>query len=136
MGLSDFPHGERVVVTAGGLLLVDLFFFPWHRVSGSGATRTAIQDPNALQGTIAFLLAVAMVAQIILARYSSARQANPALVRLQPVAGMAAFSMLAWKLALEPSLLSVGAYLGLVLGGILAYGGLAMARGWSSPPWK
>jgi uncharacterized membrane protein YeiH len=133
-------HGERTVVTAGGLLLLDLFFFPWHRLEvvgllGGDSTRTAIQDPNALQGTIAFLLLVGMVAQVIMARSSSVR-ANPNLVKLQPAAGMAVFAMLAWKLAIDLSDLSVGAYLGVILGVIVAYGGLALERNWSAPPWK
>ncbi len=128
------------MVTAGGLLLVDLFFFPWHRSAligalGGDATRTALQDPNPLQGTIAFLIVVAMVAQVILARSGSMRP-NPTLVKLQPVAGMAVFALLAWKLASELAELSVGAYLGLVLGVIVAYGGLAMGRGWDKPPWR
>ena len=140
MALSDFSHGERVVVTAGGLLLVDLFFFPWHRSDvigalGGDATRTALQDPNAMQGTIAFLILVAMVAQVLLARTGSMRP-NPTLVKLQPAAGMAVFAMLAWKLASELAELSVGAYLGVVLGVIVAYGGMAMGRGWNRPPWK
>ena len=140
MALSDMHHGERTVVTAGGALLVDLAFFPWHRIEvlgflGGDPTRTGIQDPNALQGTIAFLLAVGMVAQVLMARSSSVR-ANPSLVKLQPVAGMAVFAMLAWKLAIEPSALSVGAYLGLILGVVVAYGGLALGRGWTAPPWK
>jgi hypothetical protein len=49
---------------------------------------------------------------------------------------MAVFALLAWKLAIEPTALSVGAYLGLVLGLIVAYGGLALERRWSAPPWK
>jgi hypothetical protein len=140
LALSDFSHGERVVVTAGGLLLADLFFFPWHRsalagVLGGDSTLTGLQDPNALQGTIAFLLTVAMVTQVLLARAGSMRP-NPTLVRLQPVAGMAVFAMLAWKLASEVSALSVGAYLGIILGVIVAYGGMAMGRGWDKPPWR
>ena len=128
------------MVTAGGLLLADLFFFPWHRSDvigalGGDATRNALQDPNALQGTIAFLILVAMVAQVILARSGSMRP-NPTLVKLQPVAGMAVFAMLSWKLASELAELSVGAYLGVVLGAIVAYGGMAMGRGWEKPPWS
>lgn len=140
LALSDFPHGERVVVTGGGLLLVDLFFFPWHRSAlagllGGDATRTALQDPNALQGTLAFLITVAMVTQVILARTGSMRP-NPTLVKLQPAAGVAVFAMLAWKLASEISALSVGAYLGIILGLVVAYGGLAMGQGWHKPPWR
>ncbi len=126
-------RGEKAVVAAGGLLLVDLLFFPWHRVTGaavfgvSDATRTAVQTPNSLQGTIAFLVTVAMVAQILMGRSSSAGP-NPKLVRLQPVAGMAVVAVLAWKLATETAFLSVGAYLGIALAVGVAYGGILIGK--------
>ena len=134
MDLSRWS-GERIVLWAGGLLVVDLLFFPWHKLppavlllGGIRPTRTGVQDPHALQGTLALLLAVAMVAQVLLAR-SSSEMANPALVRLQPVAGMATLAMLAWKLALATSYLSVGAYLGTLLAAALAYGGFTLGKG-------
>ena len=130
--LSRLSRGERFVVVAGGLLLLALAFFPWHRsvvlalVYGDG-TRTALQSPNALPGTVAFLLAVGMVAQVLMTRYSSQR-VNPALVRLQPVAGMAIVALLAWKLADDTADLSTGAYIGIPLAAVLAYGALVLAR--------
>jgi hypothetical protein len=130
--LSRLSKGERFVVVAGGLLLLSLAFFPWHRVALVGAfggdpTLTALQSPNALQGTLAFLVTVAMVAQVLLARYST-QKVNPALVKLQAPAGMAVFALLCWKLASETAFLSVGAYLGLILAGALAYGGFVLSR--------
>ena len=134
MDLSRLSRGERVVVLAGGCLLLDLMFFPWHRYNspfvallGGKPTRTALQSPNALQGTLAFLVAVAMVAQVIMTRFTS-QKVNPALVKLQPAAGLAVLGLLAWKLSIDLSNLSVGAYLGMLLAVALAYGGLAMAR--------
>lgn len=134
MDLSRLTKGERFVVLAGGFLLLDLVFFPWHKLpagffvfTGGDPTRTALQPPNSLQGTLAFLVAVAMVAQIIMNRFTNQR-VNPALIRLQPAAGMALLGLLAWKLALDTSYLSVGAYLGLVSGLLVAYGGLLMSR--------
>ena len=134
MDFSSLSRGEKIVVRAGGLLLVDLLFFPWHRFTGiaallgvSDTTRTAVQTPNSLQGTIAFLLAVAMVAQILMARSGSAR-ANPTLVKLQPVAGMAVLAVLAWKLAIATAFLSVGAYLGIALAVGVAYGGILIGK--------
>lgn len=134
MDFSSLSRGEKVVMRAGGVLLVDLLFFPWHRFTGpiglfgiSDPTRTAVQTPNSLQGTIAFLVTVAMVAQILMARSSSTRP-NPTLIRLQPVGGMAVLAVLAWKLAIDTSYLSVGAYLGIALAAGVAYGGVLRGK--------
>lgn len=120
------------MVVAGGILLVDLAFFPWHRVALVGAfggdpTVTGLQKPNQLQGTLAFLVAVAMVAQVLMTKYSS-QPVNPTLVKLQAPAGFAVLALLAWKLASTTEFLSVGAYLGIVLAGALAYGGLVLTQ--------
>ena len=130
--LSRLSRGERFVVVAGGLLLVSLAFFPWHRLAeirflGGDPTLTGLQKPNQLQGTLAFLIAVAMVAQVLMTKYSS-QQPNPTLVQLQAPAGFAVLALLAWKLANTPEYLSVGAYLGLPLAAALAYGGLILAK--------
>jgi hypothetical protein len=133
VNLSRLSPGEKIVVVAGGLLLVCLAFFPWHRAVvssffGNGTLkRTALQSPNSLQGTLAFLITVAMVAQIVMTRYTN-QKVNPALARLQAPAGLAVLGILAWKLASETLYLSVGAYLGMVLAAALAYGGFMMAR--------
>jgi hypothetical protein len=130
--LSRLSRGERFVVVAGGLLLLSLVAFPWHKLPelgflGGDPTLTAMQPPNQLQGTLAFLVTVAMIAQVIMTRYTNQR-VNPTLVKLQAPAGMAVFALLAWKLASETSYLSVGAYLGLVFAGALAYGGFMLSR--------
>lgn len=120
------------MVVAGGLLLVSLAFFPWHRLAelgflGGDPTLTALQKPNQLQGTLAFLVTVAMVTQVLLTRYSS-QPVNPALVKMQAPAGFAVLALLAWKLANTLEFLSVGAYLGLPLAAALAYGGLVLTQ--------
>lgn len=119
-------------MVTGGLLLVSLAFFPWHRVEvlgflGGDPTLTGLQRPNQLQGTLAFLVTVAMIAQVLLTKYSS-QKVNPALVKLQAPAGFAVLALLAWKLASTTEFLSVGAYLGIPLAAVLAYGGLALTK--------
>ncbi len=126
------------MVVAGGFLLLNLAAFPWHRIGevaviGGDPTLTGLQAPNALPGTLAFLVTVGMVAQVLLTR-SANQKVNPALVRLQAPAGMAVVALLVWKLASETSYLSVGAYLGIPLAGALAYGGFLVARGGSGAP--
>jgi hypothetical protein len=131
--LSRLNKGEQFVVVAGALLLLSLLSFPWHRVEvpgffGGGAVRrTGLQSPNAVQGTLAFLVTVAMVAQVVMTRFTN-QKVNPALARLQPAAGFAVLGLLAWKLAAETTALAVGAYLGILLAAGLAYGGLLMAK--------
>jgi hypothetical protein len=130
--LARLTRGERFVFVAGGILLISLAFFPWHRVEGIGflggdPTLTALQKPNQMQGTVAFLITVAMFAQVVLTKYSNQR-VNPALVKLQAPAGFAVLALLAWKLANTTEFLSVGAYLGIALAAALAYGGLILAK--------
>src|SRR4028118_1060708 len=111
---SRLSRGERFVVIAGGTPPLSPAALPWHRLEiasllGGDPRRTGVQPPNALQGTLAFLVTIAMVAQVVMSRTSS-RGPNPALVRLQAPAGMAVVALLAWKLASKPSELSVGAF--------------------------
>jgi hypothetical protein len=135
MDLSRLSKGERAVLLAGAFLILDLLAFPWHRYSATATfllglrsqTRTGIQSPDALQGTLAFLVAVGMVAQVVMTRFTN-QKVNPTLVKLQPVAGMAALALLAWKLATDTAFLSVGCYLGMALAVALAYGGFTMGR--------
>lgn len=117
---------------AGGILLISLAFFPWHRVDelgflGGDPTLTALQAPNQIQGTLAFLITVAMFAQVVLTRYSNQR-VNPSLAKLQAPAGFAVLALLTWKLANATEYLSVGAYLGIGLAAALAYGGFILAK--------
>jgi len=125
---SRLSRGEGLVVKAGGVLILSLFFFPWHKAASLGISRTAIQSPNSLQGTLALLLTVAMVAQILMAKSGSGTPVNPTLVRLQPVAGMAVVALLAWKLAKNTAYLGVGAYLAILLAAVMAYGGLTINK--------
>jgi hypothetical protein len=124
--LSRYSRGERFVVVAGGILLLSLLFFPWHR-DQFGGTATALREPNSQQGTIAFLVAVAMVLQILMAKWTG-RRANPSLVRLQPAAALAVLGLLLWKLAALPEILSVGCYIGLAAAGTLVYGAFIYAK--------
>ena len=68
-----------------------------------------------------------MLAQVLMTRYGNQR-ANPALVRLQPAAGMAVVAFLAWKLAEDTVDLSTAAFICLPLAAALAYGAFVLAK--------
>lgn len=128
--LSRLSRGERFVVTSGGILIMSLLFFPWHR-DRFGGTATALKDPNSLQGTLAFLVAVAMVLQILMAKWTG-HPANPTLVRMQPAGGLAVIGLLAWKVSVLPELLSVGCYIAIAAAAALTYGAFLYAKEFSA----
>ncbi len=75
MDLGKLSRGERIVVVAGVLLVIDLLFLPWHSIAiplmGS-VDRNGISSPNAFLGFLAALVAAAMVAQVIVSKFTSA----------------------------------------------------------------
>ena len=68
-----------------------------HRGVGKGSVVAVRARP-----TLAFLVTVAMVAQVVMTRFTN-QKINPARARLQPPAGLAVVGLLAWKLAAETS---------------------------------
>ena len=78
MDFKKITQGERIVLIVGVLLIIDLLFFPWHKIDlggglvGVDVTRTGIQSPNSFYGVIALLITVVMVGQIIAAKMANA----------------------------------------------------------------
>lgn len=129
----------RVIVAMSGvLLIVDLLALPWHHyfccnVDTTGLNldlptfkldRTAVQSPHASLGFAAVALAALMV---VLVGITTARQLRPRLENLQLILGPAVLGLLAAK-ALVADYLGAGAWLGLVLGAVLAYGGFRVSQ--------
>ncbi len=129
MDFNKLTPGEKVVVVAGTLLVVDLLFLPWHDLIVL-RHRTGVQSPHAFWGVMALLLAVAMVAGVLVSRVSAARLPDLPWPRGQAVfgAGVAVAALLALKLVIETSLLGIGAWLGVLLGGAMAYGGFLVRQ--------
>jgi len=143
MRLKQLSQGERIVLVAGVLLIIDLLFVPWYDVDLSGlapdvrqlaagldTTFTAVQSPYAGYGVAAVILTGVMVAQIVLARLLSVRLPAPGLPwsQIHLVAGIFVAVVLVFKLVRDLDMLAYGAYSG-VLGGLLvAYGGYCIAR--------
>ena len=133
MDLSKLTRGEQIVLGAGLLLSLDLLAFPWHRISVLGivaVTRTGVQSPNAVYGLLALLLALVMVAQVVVSKLTAAKLPDLPVPwsQVHQIAGVAAFALLLLKLLVETNALGFGAFLGLILAGVLAFGGYTIGQ--------
>jgi hypothetical protein len=134
--LKKLSLGERIMAIAAVLLVIDLFALPWHRISiGVGpfsvsSSRTGVESPHGLLGLLAALVAIAVVARVVLAEFTSVQLPTIPVSWPQAdlIAGIAAAAFVLLKLSLETSYLSVGAWLGVILGGVMAYGGYLRSR--------
>ena len=133
MDFSRLTMGDRIVLGAGVLLILDLLFFPWHNISVAGildVNRTGVQSPNAFYGVLALLLVVVMVAQVVVSKLTAAKLPEIPLPwsRVHLIAGIAVLALLLLKLLVETSFLGVGAFLGVILAAALAFGGYTISR--------
>ena len=128
MDLSKLSRGDRIVVITGALLVIDLLFLPWHSIAvpflGS-VNRSGISSPNAFLGFLAALVAAAMVAQIIVSKFTSAKVPDLPVPwpRAHMLGGLVVVGLLLLKLVLQTNFLSFGAYLGILFAAALAFGG-------------
>ena len=146
MAESDTPaprgprwsRAERIIASAGVLLAADLAVLPWHRFSLALPTeqfgvevpsfridRTGVQEPYALFGIAASVIAVGMVIHVVMARRTSA-VLRPGPVHL--IAGAVVLGLVAAKLLANTDFLAIGAWVGLALAAAVAYGGFALSQ--------
>ncbi|MGI8685446.1 MAG: hypothetical protein ACR2MO_10220, partial [Acidimicrobiales bacterium] len=73
MDLSKLTMGEKIIGGAGILLVLDLLLFPWHKIDLGivSVSRSGIESPNSLWGILAMLVALAMVAVVVVTRFTS-----------------------------------------------------------------
>jgi|SRR3954452_14167138 hypothetical protein len=136
MDLSRLTQGERIVLAAGLLLIIDLLFLPWHSIDlgveipGLDTTRSGVQSPNGGYGVLAVILTIIMVAQIIAAKLAGASLPEPPIPwsQIHVIAGTTVAILLIIKLIRETDSLGFGCYLGVLLGIVLAYGAYALRR--------
>lgn len=138
MDLNKLSKGERIVLIAGVLLIIDLLFLPWHRIKiGSvlgvdvpSVERTGVQSPNGGYGVLALIVVIVMVAQIIAAKFTNAKLPNPPVPweRVHLIAGAVVAGLLILKLLVETDFLGIGAWLGVLLGAAVAYGGFMISK--------
>lgn len=139
-----WSRGELSVLATGVLLVADLVLLPWHRYALNldvgdlgidlprfSVERTAIEDPNAVYGMVALVLAGLMVALVAATRL---RSDFPPFGQLHLVAGPATAGVLVAKLFANDSFLASGAWLGILLGVGLAASGYLRSQEASSAP--
>lgn len=134
MDLKKLTLGEQIIGGAGILLAITLLFLPWHKVDigfGLGdVSRKAVQSPNSFYGVLALLLTIAVVAVVLVRKLTSANLPD------LPVAwGQAIFidtivveALLLLKLIVETDFLGFGAWVALILGGAMVYGGFLVSK--------
>ena len=135
MDFNKLSKGERIVLVAGVLLVIDLLFLPWHRIKisailGVDVSRTGVQSPNSGYGVLALLITLVMIAQIVAARFTSARLPKPPVPwgQVHLFAGIAVFALLVIKLLVQTDFLGFGCFLGIILGAALAFGGFTISK--------
>ena len=136
MDFNKLTQGERIVLIAGLLLIIDLLFLPWHKVSTVvfgqtiSGTASGIESPNGFYGVLALLLALVMVGVIIATKLANAKLPTlpVPLGQVHMIAGIAIFVLLLIKLLAETNFLGFGAYLGILLGAALAFGGFSINK--------
>jgi len=137
MRLDRLTQGERIVLVAGVLLIIDLLFVPWHSVDLGGdleglidTTLTGVQAPYAAYGIAAVVLTAVMIVQIVLARVLSVRLPEPPVPwsQIHLVLGIFVAVMLGIKLVRLTDSLGYGAYSGVLAGILVAYGAWSISR--------
>lgn len=134
---TELSPGQRIVLVAGMLLIVDLLVLPWHDIELGGGleelvntTATAVQEPHGGYGIAAVVLTALMVVHVVLAGLLSVRLPEPPVPwsQIHLILGIFVAVVLVIKLVRLPDWLGYGAYSGVLAGILVAYGGWSMTR--------
>jgi hypothetical protein len=132
MDFKKLTQGERIVLIAGLLLIIDLLFLPWHSVDTplGDFTAQAIEDPNGFYAVLALILTLVMVGVIAATRLANAKLPDLPVSwgQVHMIAGIAVFVLLLLKLIVETNSLGFGAYLGILLAAAVAFGGYSINK--------
>lgn len=138
MDLSKLTNAEKIIGSVGIVLIIDLLFLPWHdfgdelgiAASFVDSTRTAVQDPHGGYAIVALLVTLVMVLQIVLTKLTSVELPKIPVPwsQVHLIGGFVVAGLLLLKLLVETSVLGFGAWLGILLGGGLAYGGFLRGK--------
>lgn len=126
------------MVIAGALLAVDLALAPWHRfrldlslerfgvqVPAFQLDRTGLQNPQALLGVGALVVALAMVVHVVVTRLHAGVRPAP---QGQLIGGAVVLGLVCAKLLAYSRFLGPGAWAGVVLAGGVAFGGYLISQ--------
>jgi hypothetical protein len=131
MDLNKLTPSEKIIGAAGILLFIDSFL-PWFRFSVFGASATQSGWSNVFS-LLAVLVAVVMVAQIILSKFTAVDLPNLGnlswgQVHLFAGVGVLALVVLQFLIGDSPYGRAFGIYIGILLSAGLAYGGFMRSR--------
>ena len=122
------------------VLIIDLLFFPWHKVDfgplAGDYTRTGVQSPNSFWGVLALLLAIAVLVVVILRRLTTVKLPDLPISWTDATfyGAIAALALLLLKLIIETSSLGFGSYFGILLAAGMVYGGFAAKQADQTAP--
>ncbi len=111
--------------------------------SGSPITRSGVESPNGFWGILALLLAIAVIAVLVVTRLTTTQvpELPIPLQRAIFFGTIAVLALLLLKLVIETDFLGFGAWLAILLGAGMVYGGFLKSQesgepavGWSPPP--
>jgi hypothetical protein len=130
MDLSKLTLADKIIGATGILLIIDLLFLPWHdfdlgRFGGGSVTWTAMQGDGSFWGVLAFLLTIAVVATVAITRFTATKLPELPVPLNKAIffGAIAVLVLLLLKLVTETDNLGYGAWLAILLGAGLTYGG-------------
>ncbi len=137
MDLKKLSLGERILGAAGILLLIDLLFLPWHHLSVGiqgisiiTVNRSGVSSPHAFLGLLAVLVTAALVAHVVVSEFTKLQLPTLSVSwgQVDLIGAAAVAALLLLKLVLKTDFLGFGAWLGLILAGVLLYGAILRLR--------
>lgn len=128
MDLNKLTLSDKIIAGTGLVLLIDLLFLPWHNVDLGfvSSSRSAIESPNGFWGILALLLTAAVLVVTLLRVLKPETQLPDLPISWDQAifyGTVAVEALLVIKLVLETEFLGFGAWLGLLLGAGMIYGG-------------
>lgn len=135
--LNKLTLSDKILGGTGILLLIDLLFLPWHKVDfdfgplGSGSESiTAVEEVKTLFAWLAVIVIIAMLAALILTRFTSVELPKLPVPLNQALfyGAIAVLVFLLIKLVQETESLGFGSYLGILLAAGQVYGGFLKSK--------